>query len=128
LIRAQSLKFASSKPWNSCARCSEIETEALEASRSGGDVEHVVHRLLETRLAPAQKRLERALPQASLAFGQVLVGVAAGCATTGLGVWGGLVGAIPGAATSGESVVSNIRAGNRRRWIGAMQTIQSLRE
>ena len=102
----------------------EVESEALAAA--GGDIERAVHLAYENQIAPAQRAIDAAFPQATLALGEVVVGVAAGYATMGLGAWGGVVGAIPGAALSSLAVVSSARAHGRRKWIGAMQTIQKM--
>lgn len=64
----------------------EVESEALAAA--GGDIERAVHLAYENQIAPAQRAIDAAFPQATLALGEVVVGVAAGYATMGLGAWG----------------------------------------
>jgi hypothetical protein len=102
----------------------EVEAEAYEVTRSGGDLEAAMHTAYTRKVARASEGVEGIRSVAATAAMELLVGSGSGYAVTGLALLGPLVGAGAAAAVmTGWHVRRIVRDRRQRAWIGVMDTI-----
>jgi hypothetical protein len=105
----------------------EVEAEAFEVARSGGDFEAAMHNVFIKKVAAASAEVRGVRSVAALVLADLVVGGGAGYFTAGLtllGPFGPLVGAgIAATATGGLHVRNLVRARRQRAWIGVMGAI-----
>jgi hypothetical protein len=102
----------------------EVEAEAFEVARSGGDLEAAMHAAYVTKVADACGKVRGLRSAAAMGAAELLVGAAAGYSTTGLSVLGPLSGAGASAVVmTGWHVRRIVRERRHRAWIGVMEAI-----
>lgn len=102
----------------------EVESEAFEVARSGGDVEAAMHRAYEKKLAGLSEKVHGIRSTAAMGVAELLVGAGAGYATTGLALLGPAVGAgVTAALMTGWHVRRVVRGRRHHSWIGVMDAI-----
>lgn len=102
----------------------EVETEAFEVARAGGDLDSALHAAYRGRLIDACCKVEGLRSAGMMGVAELLVGAGAGYATTGLALLGPLAGAgASAAAMTGWHISRTIRGHGRRAWIGIMESM-----
>jgi hypothetical protein len=102
----------------------EVESEAFDVARSGGDLEAAMHHAYEKKLAGVSEKLHGIRSTAAMGIAELLVGAGAGYATTGLALLGPAAGAgITAALMTGWHVRRAVRGRRQRSWIGIMDAI-----
>lgn len=102
----------------------EVESEAFDAARAGGDVEAALHGAYTRRVLRASEGVAGIRSVAATAVMELTVGSGAGYAMTGLALLGPLAGAgITAAVMTGWHVRRIVRERRQRAWVGVMDTI-----
>ena len=102
----------------------EVEAEAFEIARSGGDLEAAMHAVYVKKVAAASSKLHGLRSAGAMGVAELLVGAGAGYATTGLSLLGPLAGAGASAVVmTGWHVRRVVRERRDRAWIGVMDAI-----
>lgn len=102
----------------------EVESEAFDVARSGGDVEAAMHHAYEKKLAGVSETVHGIRSTAAMGVAELFVGAGAGYATTGLALLGPVAGAgVTAALMTGWHVRRVVRGRRQRSWIGVMGTI-----
>lgn len=102
----------------------EIEAEAFEIVRSGGDLEAAMHAAYVKKVANALGEVHGLWSAGAMGVAELLVGAGAGYATTGLSLLGPLAGAGATAVVmTGWHVRRIVRERRPRAWIGVMDAI-----
>jgi hypothetical protein len=102
----------------------EIEAEAFEIARSGGDLEAAMHAAYVKKVANALGKVRGLRSAGAMGVAELVVGAGAGYATTALS----LLGPLPGAGATavvmtGWHVRRVVRERRPRAWIGVMDAI-----
>lgn len=104
----------------------EVEVEAMDTARSGGDLESAVHRAYTRKVAPASEGVHGLRSVGAMAVAELVIGTAAGYVTMGLSLFGPLAGAGLGAAIStGWQARRVVRERRQRAWLGVMDAIST---
>lgn len=98
----------------------EVEAEAYEVVRSGGDLEAALHSTYTRKVAHASEEVDGIRSVAATAVLELLVGAGASYAVTGLSLLGPLAGAV---IMTGWHVGRIVRERRQRAWIGVMDAI-----
>jgi hypothetical protein len=102
----------------------EVEAEAFEIARSGGDLEAAMHAVYVKKVADASSKLHGLRSAGAMGVAELLVGAGAGYATTGLALLGPVAGAGASAVVmTGWHVRRIVRERRDRAWIGVMDAI-----
>lgn len=107
----------------------EVEAEAFEVARTGGDLEQVMRSVFLAKVAAASKDVHGIRRVSALVLADLVVGAGAGYVTAGvtmLGPFGPLVGAAATTAAIGSLHVRNlVRERRQRSWLGVMGAISA---
>ena len=104
----------------------EVEAEALDIARSGGDLESAMHRAYTSKVADASGKVHGIRSACAMGVAELVVGAGAGYATTGLALLGPLAGAgVAATLQTGWHVRRIVRERRQRAWIGVMDAIAS---
>lgn len=102
----------------------EVELEALEVGRSGGDVERALHNAYTRKVAAASEGVRGVRSLAATGAVELLVGTGTGYAVAGLSLLAPLVGGgITALAMTGWHVRHVLHTRRERAWIGVMDAI-----
>jgi hypothetical protein len=102
----------------------EIEAEAFEIVRSGGDLEAAMHAAYVKKVVNASGKVHGLRSAGAMGVAELLVGAGGGYATTGLSLLGPLAGAGASALVmTGWHVRRIVRERRDRAWIGVMDAI-----
>jgi hypothetical protein len=104
----------------------EVEIEAFEVARSGGDLEAAMHAAYVKKVAHASGEVHGLRSAGTMGVAELLVGAGAGYATTGLTLLGPLAGAgVAAIVMTGWHVRRVVRERRQRAWIGVMDAISA---
>ncbi|HEY3546060.1 MAG TPA: hypothetical protein VGK17_08195 [Propionicimonas sp.] len=104
----------------------EVETEALEAARAGGDLEAAMHAAYTRKVAAASEQVHGIRSVGSMAVAEFVIGAGAGYATTGLALLGPLAGAVVSTVlVTGWHAPRLLHERRNRAWIGVMDAIET---
>jgi hypothetical protein len=104
----------------------EVETEAFEVARSGGDLEATMYSAYVRKVADASSKVHGIRSAGFMGAAELLVGAGAGYATTGLALLGPVVGAgVTAAVMTGWHVRRIVRERRQRAWLGVMDAISA---
>jgi hypothetical protein len=102
----------------------EVETEAFEVARSGGDLEAAMHGAYVKKVADAAIKVHGIRSATFMGAAELLVGAGAGYATIGLALLGPAAGAgVTAAVMTGWHVKRVVRERRQRAWLGVMDAI-----
>jgi len=106
----------------------EVEAETFDVARSGGDLGSAMHRAYTSKVAEASGKVHGLRSAGAMGIAELVVGVGAGYATTGLALLGPVAGAGATAVVmTGWHVRQIVRERRQRAWIGVMDAIAAVR-
>ena len=102
----------------------EVEAEAFDVARSGGDIESAMHRVYTSKVADASGKVHGLRSAGAMGVAELVAGAGAGYATTGLALLGPVADAgITATVMTGWHVRRIVRERRQRAWIGVMDAI-----
>lgn len=102
----------------------EVEAEAFDVARSGGDLESAMHKAYTHKVADASGKVHRLRSASAMGVAELVVGAGAGYATTGLALLGPVAGAgVTAVVMTGWHARRIVRERRQRAWIGIMDAI-----